>query len=226
MGSLFLARHATTAASAAGTNLGQSRDAPLVPDGENLALQLGATIAQELAAMPYDELRLVSSPAQRCRATALAIARAIGGGPRKPLIEDGLRELDYGAWEGLSADECRQRDPELRAAWEADPFSVRAPSGESGSDVAARAFPVLEDIQRWLSAEATGVAIVVSHNHVIRLRLAALLGIPLPDYRRRLSVQPGCYSLVTFAPEPMAPTIRRIAALPAALPPARPADHG
>ena len=40
------------------------------------------------------------------------------------------------------------------------------------------------------------VAIVVSHNHVIRLRLAALLGLPLADYRRRFVVDPGSYSLI------------------------------
>jgi probable phosphoglycerate mutase len=213
MGSLFLVRHATTAASAAGTNLGQSQDAPLTPDGERLARQLGAAIAGELAAMPHGELQMVSSPAQRCRATAAAIVRAMGSA-RETVIEPGLRELDYGAWEGLSPEECRQRDPALRAAWEADPFAVRAPDGESGSDVAARAFPVLERLEGWLAGDAGRVAIVVSHNHVIRLRMAALLGIPLPDYRRRLSIEPGTYSLVIFAPEAMTPKVRRFAAQP------------
>jgi broad specificity phosphatase PhoE len=214
MGSLFLVRHATTAASSAGTNLGQADDAPLIADGEGLAARLGAAIAQELQAMPRDELRLVSSPAQRCRATALAIARANGTDPADVSIEDGLRELDYGTWEGLTADECRRRNPALRAAWELDPYAVKAPGGESGSDVAARALPVLERIEGWLAGGAGRVTIVVSHNHVIRLRLAAVLGIPLPDYRRRLAIEPGSYSMVTFASEPMLTTVRRIAVLP------------
>jgi probable phosphoglycerate mutase len=213
MGSVFLVRHATTAASAAGTNLGQADDAPLLPNGESLAGRLGAAIALELAAMPHGEIRLISSPARRCRATGEAIASAIGLDAQAQ-VEEGLRELDYGSWEGLTAEECRRRDPVLRAAWEADPYAVHAPGGESGADVAARAFPVLESIEGWLAAAGDRVAIVVSHNHVIRLRLATLLAIPLPDYRRRLSIEPGSYSVVTFASEPMQTTVRRIGALP------------
>jgi broad specificity phosphatase PhoE len=215
MGSVFLVRHATTAASAAGTNLGQADDAPLLPDGESLAGRLGAAIALELAAMPDGEIHVVSSPARRCRATAEAIAAAIGLDAQVPVqVEEGLRELDYGSWEGLTAEECRRRDPVLRAAWEADPYAVQAPGGESGADVAARAFPVLEAIEGWLVAVGDRVAIVVSHNHVIRLRLAAVLGIPLPDYRRRLSIEPGSYSVVTFASKPRQTTVRRIGTLP------------
>jgi probable phosphoglycerate mutase len=220
MGSIFLVRHATTAASAAGTNLGQAVDAPLTADGERLAERVGRAISLELAALPRDELRLVSSPARRCLGTAEEIRRAIGpeADDCAVSVEDGLRELDYGAWEGLSADECRRRDPELRAAWEADPYAVSAPDGESGAGVAARAFPALDEIDAWLRADGTRVAIVVSHNHVIRLRLAWHLGIPLPDYRRRLLINPGSYSLVTLAKEPMGSAVRRIGAMPPAMP--------
>lgn len=212
MGSIFLVRHATTRASASGTNLGQADDAVLTTDGTRLAARVGTAIALELAALPTDEIRMVSSPARRCRATAAAIAAAVAPGP-DPLaieIEEGLRELDYGAWEGLTAEECRRHDPELRARWEADPYQVHSPDGESGADVAARAFPVLEGIEAWLADGPGRVAVLVSHNHVIRLRLAALLGIPLPDYRRRLLIDPGSYSLVTLATGSDVPAIRRL----------------
>ena len=49
MGSLILVRHATTAASAAGRNLGQRSDLPLSAQGMELADQLGRTLAVELA---------------------------------------------------------------------------------------------------------------------------------------------------------------------------------
>jgi probable phosphoglycerate mutase len=163
---------------------------------------------------------MVSSPARRCRLTADAIAAATGAGqaPLPVALELGLLELDYGSWEGLTEEECRRRDPELRRAWEADPYAVHAPGGESGADVAARAFPVLERLEAWLADDPARVAVVVSHNHVIRLRLAVLLGIPLPDYRRRLSVAPGSYSLVTFSSGTAAGSVRRVAALPPDLP--------
>ena len=52
----------------------------------------------------------------------------------------------------------------------------------------------------------------VTHNHVVRLRLAALLGVPRSDYRRRIVADPGAYSLVTFGARE--PVIRRINVLP------------
>jgi probable phosphoglycerate mutase len=217
MGSIVLVRHATTAASASGTNLGQASDPALTGAGERLATRLGRAIVAELAALPHDELRLISSPAQRCLATATAIAGALaaGGLGRVTMrVDEGLRELDYGAWEGLTPADCRRRDPERRAAWEADPHATSAPGGESGLDVAARAFPVLERVEAWLAAGAARVAVVVSHNHVVRLRLAAVLDVPLRDYRRRLSVEPGSYSILTFAGGMDGPSVRRIAALP------------
>ncbi len=220
MGSIFLVRHATTAASAAGANLGQASDPPLTSHGQQLAKRLGRAIVLELAALPHDELRLISSPARRCRATAAAIGHVLEADAAgvSTSVEDGLREVDYGAWEGLTPEECRRRDPELRAAWEADPYATRAPGGESGNDVAARAFPVLDGLEAWLAAAPSRAAVVVSHNHVVRLRLAALLGIPLPEYRRRLRVEPGSYSVLTFASGEDGPedglSVRRIAAIP------------
>jgi broad specificity phosphatase PhoE len=216
MGSIFLVRHATTAASASGANLGQTSDPALTGGGQQLATRLGRAVVLELASLPHDELRLISSPAQRCLATAAAIAGALeDGNPGRvtTAVEAGLRELDYGAWEGLTHDECRRRDPERRAAWEADPYATSAPEGESGQDVVVRAFPILERVERWLAAGASRAAVVVSHNHVLRLRLGAVLGIPLRDYRRRLSIEPGSYSVHTFATGVDGPAVRRIAAM-------------
>jgi len=213
MGSLVLARHATTTASQAGTNLGQARDLPLTPEGQALAARLGRAIAMELAALGHSEVRLVSSPARRCLDTSAAILEGLRAPAGTRVEQDaGLREIDYGAWEGLSAEECRRRDPELRAAWEANPVAVAAPGGESGGDVAARAFAVLVPLEGWLAESRTRAAVVVAHNHVLRLRLAALTGVPLADYRRRFVLEPGSYSIVTLGPDHR--TIRRIGVLP------------
>jgi probable phosphoglycerate mutase len=213
MGSIVLVRHATTAASQTGANLGQARDLPLTPDGRRLAERLGGTISLELAALGHGQVRVISSPARRCVETAEAIVRRLAADP-PPAIEReaDLREIDYGAWEGLTAEESQARDPVLRAAWEADPLSTAAPGGESGSDVAARAFPVLQQIEDWLAQDRSRAAVAVAHNHVLRLRLAALIGIPLVDYRRRLMLEPGSYSIVTFGSGGR--TIRRVGAMP------------
>jgi broad specificity phosphatase PhoE len=213
MGHLILVRHSITEASAAGRNLGQRTDPPLAAAGRDLADRLAATLALELGELAHDDMRLLSSPARRCRQTATAIAPAIGLTADDVEILPGLLEIDYGAWDGLTAEECRQRDPEVRAAWEADPFGTRCPEGESGEEVARRAFAVLEPVEAWLADERSRVAVAVAHNHVLRLRLCALFGWPMPEYRERLVTDPAGYSLVGFGGD--APVIRRVNAAPA-----------
>ena len=212
MGTLALVRHATTVAAASGRNLGRRDDAELTPAGHELASRLGGALRDELTELPHDELRLVSSPALRCRQTAAAISGALEVPIGRIELDEGLWEIDYGAWDGLTPEECRERDPALRARWEGDPFAVACPQGESGSDVAARAFPALERIESWLAADRARCAIVVAHNHVNRLRLCALFGWPMRDYRRRVSQDPGAYSLIGFGGE--VPVIRRVNAAP------------
>ena len=212
MGTLILVRHATTEASAGGRNLGQRGDPPLTDAGLALAAQLGTTLLAELAELPHDELRLLSSPARRCRMTVDAVAAAIA--PTAAVeVEPSLMEIDYGEWDGLTADECRDRDPELRAAWEADPFVTRCPNGESGEDVMRRSSAVLDPLDEWLAAGRARCAIVVAHNHVNRVRLCALLGWPMREYRDRLAQHPAGYSVVGLGAGP--PVIRRVNAAPA-----------
>lgn len=158
-------------------------------------------------------MRLVSSPARRCRQTAEAIAPHLGLAAEAIELLPGLVEIDYGAWDGLTADECRLRDPELRAAWEADPFGTRCPDGESGEDVARRAFAALDPVEAWLADDRSRAAVAVAHNHVLRLRLCDLFGWPMREYRQRLVTDPGGYSLVGFGGD--APVIRRVNAAPA-----------
>jgi probable phosphoglycerate mutase len=213
MGSLILVRHSITAASGAGRNLGQRADPPLAEAGVALAVRLASTLATELAELPHDEIRLLSSPARRCRQTAAAIAAGLGLATQSIEDHPGLMEIDYGAWDGLTADECRARDPELRAAWEADPYATSCPEGESGRAVATRAAAVLDPLETWLAEDRARCAVVVAHNHVNRLRLCALFGWPMREYRDRLSQDPAGYSLIGLGGD--APVIRRVNAAPA-----------
>ncbi len=212
MGTLILVRHATTDASAGGRNLGQHHDPPLTDAGVALARRLGTTLAAELAELPHDELRLLSSPARRCRMTLEGLAQPIGADAGRAELEPALLELDYGAWDGLTADECRARDAELRAAWEADPFATRCPDGESGEDVFLRSASVLDPLEAWLADDRACCAIVVGHNHVNRVRLCALFGWPMAEYRDRLAQDPGGYSIVGLGAG--TPVVRRMNAVP------------
>ncbi len=208
MGSLFLIRHTTTDASASGRNLGGTSDMPLSPAGLRLAAALAETLRAELGELPHDEARLVSSPARRCRETIAPVAGMLGV-PNEGIVTDaGLLEIDYGAWDGLTPDECLARDPELRRAWLADPFTTHCPGGESGADVAARALPVIDALTAWLAADRARCAVVVAHNHVNRVVLTRIMGWPMADYRRRVTQDPAAYSLITYGDA--TPVMRRI----------------
>ncbi len=212
MGALLLVRHAPTDASQQGRNLGIATDPPLSDAGARLAARLATTLAGEIAALPAGAMRVATSPALRCRQTATAIGGQLSR-PTEAEVAPGLIEIDYGEWDGLTAYQCMARDPVLRAAWEADPYATRAPGGESGADVAARAFPVLRQIQRWLEEDQARTAIVVAHNHVNRLWLTSLLGWPMADYRRRSTQDPAGYSLIELAGG--VPLLRRLNSTPA-----------
>jgi alpha-ribazole phosphatase len=85
------------------------------------------------AYLPPDAL-VVSSDLNRAITTADRIAGARTRLPDEP----GLREFNFGAWDGLSFDEVSDRDPELSRAFWDRPGKIAAPDGESFFDVGAR----------------------------------------------------------------------------------------
>src|SRR5512140_3710982 len=104
---LLLTRHGTTAAGE--VMLGGQLDVPLNDQGRHEA----AALAERLEGVRID--RIISSPMARALETAEIVAR---GRPFE--VDDRLRELDYGRWEGLNYREIDARDLELRARWGAD----------------------------------------------------------------------------------------------------------
>ena len=130
---LILTRHGLTPAG--DVLLGGQLDVPLSPDGR---AQAGA-LRGRLAGVRID--RIVASPMLRALETAQVVA---AGRPIE--VDERLRELDYGRWEGLSHAETDARDPDLRVLWENDPATTHSPGGECGNDVAARARSFLADL--------------------------------------------------------------------------------
>jgi len=115
--------------------LGGQLDVPLAPEGRAQA----EALSRRMVGVGID--RMIASPMLRALETAQTIARG-----RPVEIEERLRELDYGRWEGLTYAEMQAHDPELRARWERDPATTHSPGGESGEDVAARAIGFLDDL--------------------------------------------------------------------------------
>jgi len=86
-----------------------------------------------------------------------------------------LRERSVGVWEGLTAEEIKQRYPEEYKAWRLDLLNYRPPGGECLLDVQAR---ILPEYQRLVSAHAGREIAMLLHGGVNRVILADALGLP------------------------------------------------
>jgi len=119
-----------------------------------------------------------ASPLSRCRATAEAIATPLGLSPR-PL--DGLIDIDYGQWQGLTPDEVRARWPGLLETWYRAPDWAAIPGGETLQDVLVRALSALRDV---VDRHPSDTVVLVAHDSVNRVILLHALGLPLSRYWR------------------------------------------
>lgn len=171
---LFLLRHGQTDASFERRFAG-SLEAQLSPLGREMA----EAFADAYATTPWQAI--YASPQRRALDTAAPLAGRTG---MQVQVVEGLREIAYGAWEGLFEDEVRQRWPVEYGWWAADPASRSAPGGETGLEVAARAMAAFERIR---ASHDGGPILVVSHKSTLRLILCALLGIDLRRFRDRIA---------------------------------------
>jgi alpha-ribazole phosphatase len=118
--------------------------------------------------------RVYSSDLRRAQQTAEAIARHFGAGLQ---VRPGLREIDFGLWEGLSWSEIEVRDPALAKSWAEYPNST-APGGEPLQQFQAR----VRRETAFLLGQATQSPIaVVTHAGFIRLLLTKWCRISEPE---------------------------------------------
>jgi ribonuclease H / adenosylcobalamin/alpha-ribazole phosphatase len=170
-----LLRHGQTPMSVQKRYAGRT-DAPLTEVG----VQQAAAAAKRLASAGLGVI--VTSPLLRTVQTAQAVAAVTGAAV---ITDDGFRETDFGAWEGLTFAEVRERWPAEISAWLADP-EVAPPGGESFTDVSAR---VTAALGRVLAARAGQTVLIVSHVTPIKMLVtAALLAPPAALYRMHLDV--------------------------------------
>ncbi|MDQ6874525.1 MAG: histidine phosphatase family protein [Actinomycetota bacterium] len=126
---------------------------------------VGEQQARNLAAV-FGGLRPAAvwcSPRRRARRTA-----ELAGLPNV-VVDDDLREWEYGEYEGLTTAQIRQLRPQW-TIWTGDP-----PGGETASEVSARADRVL---QRVLAIPQDGDVVLVGHGHFSRVLAARWLGLP------------------------------------------------
>ena len=183
---LHFLRHGQTALSRADVFCGSGSDPELTEDG----LLMAESFAAAFRSTPWRAI--YSSPLRR----AVETARPLAGAFALEVEErDGLKEIGYGSWEGLSREEVSRRFHDDYISWLADPSWHPPTAGELAVLIARRGLHVVESIRRRFD---DGDVLVVSHKATIRIILCSLLGIDVGRFRYRLVCPVGSVSVVEF----------------------------
>ncbi|MFJ3100576.1 bifunctional RNase H/acid phosphatase [Streptomyces sp. NPDC086835] len=134
---------------------------------------------------------IISSPLRRCRETADAVAAKLGLGVS---IEEGLRETDFAAWEGLTYAEVRERYPDDLEAWLASPKAAPTGGGESFATVARR---VAATRDKLLALHQGRTILLVTHVTPVKTLVRLALGAP-PESLFRMELSAASLSAVAY----------------------------
>ncbi len=134
---------------------------------------------------------IVASPLARTRETAQAVAKRLG---LEVTLEEGLRETDFGAWEGLTFGEVRERYPDDLNAWLADPGARPTGDGESFAETATR---IAATRDKLVAAYAGRTVLLVSHVTPIKTFIWLALGAP-PESLFRMELSAASLSAVAY----------------------------
>ena len=195
MATLLLVRHGRTTANASGLLAGRTPGVLLDELGTEQAARAGARIA----AVPV--VRLVTSPQERCKQTAKAVAdgqRGAGHPVTRATTEKALAECDYGDWQG-QAIKTLLKEPLWRTVQQ-QPSAVTFPGGESMVAMQHRAVAAVRRLDAAITAEhgSDAVWVAASHGDIIKSVLADALGLHL-DLFQRINLDPASISVVRYA---------------------------
>jgi len=151
-------------------------DVPLSDAGRSQVRAAARGLRQEVFDL------VVASPLRRSWEAATLVA---GGAPVR--IEDGLREIHFGRWEGLTAGEIERRDPVLYQEWRERAPGFEFPGGELRAEFRVRVLAAFDQIAR----SGAKSALLVGHKGVIRSIGEHLLGEPLADDEPHLACAVG-----------------------------------
>ncbi|MGH7059224.1 MAG: histidine phosphatase family protein [Stellaceae bacterium] len=146
-------------------------DLPLTPEGRAQAEATSRRIGAS-----WRPAAVYVSPLSRCRDTGAAIGNPFG---LAPIPLDGLVDLDYGAWQGLTPDEVRARWPAELELWHRAPDRAALPGGETLQKVEDRVAAALQAVHQEHRQETV---VMVGHDSVNRVLLMHALGVPLSKY--------------------------------------------
>ncbi|MFF9175906.1 bifunctional RNase H/acid phosphatase [Streptomyces sp. NPDC014793] len=134
---------------------------------------------------------VVASPLARTRETARIVAARLG---LDVTVEEGIRETDFGAWEGLTFGEVRERHPDDLNAWLADPEAHPTGGGESFAETAVR---IAATRDKLVAAHAGRTVLLVTHVTPVKTLIRLALGAP-PESLFRMELSAASLSAVAY----------------------------
>ncbi len=115
---------------------------------------------------------VISSPLQCCSEFAELIASE---DDIELDINDQLKEIDYGLWDGLPPNEILKSDAELLHQWSLSPTTITPPDGEDYHLFQGR---ILAAFKNLIEENQGQRILLISHAGVIRIILMHILGMP------------------------------------------------
>ena len=177
---IHLIRHGLTRANVKGEYVGIT-DTPLSEEGICQLQEQAASYTYPGAAVFY------TSPLKRCLETCRILYPAV-----TPVVVEGLKECNFGDWEGQLARQL-QKDPHF-VQWLENAQQTAPPNGESGLQFTHRVCDTFEKLVEGMMRSGTTQAVIVTHGGVIMTLLTAY-GLPRASFYDWI-VDNGCgYSL-------------------------------
>ena len=177
----FLLRHAAHD-NVGGFLAGRMPGIRLGADGRAQADRLARRMAREAFKA------VLTSPRERTRETAEAVAAACGG--KSVEIDENLDEIDFGGWSGKTFEELNL-DPSWRE-WNAERGRASTPAGETMQGVEQRVSACLEAAAQKFPNAAVAL---VSHADIIKTAACLALGLP-PEAGARFEISPASITTI------------------------------
>jgi probable phosphomutase (TIGR03848 family) len=187
---VVLIRHAHSQANLAGVLSGRRPNVHLSKEG----IEQAKDLARRLGDFTPHEIRI--SPMERCLETITpwlnqkSDSKAI---KRKPVIDHGLTEVDYGDWSGKKLSVLSRN--KLWTVVQNTPSQMYFPKGEGILEMQARA---LQSIHSSIDKKAKAPLVIVSHGDVIKSIVAASLGMHIDEFQR-IIIDPSSISVIDFS---------------------------
>lgn len=180
---IYYIRHGETSWNAQGRLQG-TQDIALNDLGRRQAVHAGNVLAELLARDGRDKnvLPFVASPLQRARATMELVRGALKLPTDSYTLDDRLREIGYGVWEGSTLAEMQATDPELYAKRLTAKWTMAPEGGETYAEVQRR-------MRAWYDS-VRGDTVAVAHGGTARALMVAL-GIETPESAADLLIEQG-----------------------------------